>query len=180
MSGGESKVQCCKEQYCIGTWKIRSMNQGKLEQEMARVNINIFQISELKWIGMGEFNLGDHCVYYCGQESLRRNGVATIVNMRVQNAVLGCSLTCDRMISVHSQGKTFNIRVIQVYAPTTDAEETEVEWFYEDLQDLLELTPKKKDIIFIIGNWNAKVASQEIPGVIGKFGLQVQNKQGKV
>ena len=84
------------------------------------------------------------------------------------------------MISVHSQGKTFNSRVIQVYAPTTDAEETEVEWFYEDLQDLLELTPKKKDIIFIIGNWNAKVASQEIPGVIGKFGLQVQNKQGKV
>ena len=103
MSGGESKVQCCKEQYCIGTWKIRSMNQGKLEQEMARVNINIFQISELKWIGMGEFNLGDHCVYYCGQESLRRNGVATIVNKRVRNAALGCNLKNDRMISLFSR-----------------------------------------------------------------------------
>ena len=123
------------------------MNQGKLEmvkQEMARVNINIFGISELKWMGMGEFNSGDHCIYYCGQESLRRNGVAIIVNIRVQNAVLGCSLKCNRMISVHSQDKTFNIRVIQVYAPTTNAKETEVEQFYEDLQDLLELTPKKK------------------------------------
>ena len=89
---------------------------------MARVNINIFQISELKWIGMGEFNLGDHCVYYCGQESLRRNGVATIVNMRVQNAVLGCNLKNERMISVHFQGKPFNITVIQVYDPTNNAE----------------------------------------------------------
>ena len=173
MSGGESKVQCCKEQYCIGTWKIRSMNQGKLEQEMARVNINIFQISELKWIGMGEFNLGDHCVYYCGQESLRRNGVATIVNMRVQNAVLGCSLTCDRMISVHSQGKTFNIRVIQVYAPTTDSKEAGVDW----------LTPSRanteKDVSLIRGDWNAKVESQEILGVTGKFGFGVQHKAGQ-
>ena len=122
------------------------MNQGKLEvvkQEMARVNVDILGISELKWTGMGEFNSDDHYIYYCGQESLRRNGVAITVNKRVRNAVLGCSLINDRMVSVHFQGKSFNITVIQVYAPTSNAEEAEVEWFYEDLQDLLELTPKK-------------------------------------
>ena len=122
------------------------MNQGKLEvvkQEMARVNINILGISELKWTGKGEFNSDDHYIYYCGQEYLRRNGVAIMVSKRVWNAVLGCSLKNDRMISVHLQGKPFSITVIQVYAPTSIAEETEVERFYEDLQDLLELTPKK-------------------------------------
>ena len=122
------------------------MNQGKLEvvkQEMARVNINILGVSELKWTGMGEFNSDDHYIYYCGQESLRRNGVAIMVNKRVQNAVLGCNLRNDRMISVHFQGNPFHIRVIQAYAPTSNSEEVEVEWFYEDLQDLLELTPKK-------------------------------------
>ena len=128
---------------------------------MARVNINILGISELKWTGMGECN-SDHCIYYCGQESLRRNGVAIMVNKRVQNAVLGCNLKNDRMISVRFQGKPFNITVIQVYAPTSKAEEAER--FYEDLQDLLELTPKK-DVLFIIGDWNAKVGSQETPGV---------------
>ena len=122
------------------------MNQGKLEavkQEMARVNVDILGISGLKWTGMGEFNSDDHYIYYCGQESLRRNGVAIMVNKSL-NAVLGCNLENDRMISVHLQGKPFNITVIQVYAPTSNAEETEVEWFYEDLQDILELTPKKK------------------------------------
>ena len=122
------------------------MNQGKLEavkQEMARVNIDILIISELKWTGMGEFNSDDHYIYYCGQETLRRNGEAIIVNRRVQNAVLGCNLKNDRMISVHFQGKPFTITVIQVYAPISNAEEAEVEWFYEDLQDLLELTPQK-------------------------------------
>ena len=121
------------------------MNQGKLEvveQEMARVNIDILEISEIKWTGMDEFNSDDHYIYHCGQESLRRNGVAIIVNKRVQNAVLGCSLKNDRMISVHFQGKPFNITVIEVYAPTTNAEKAEVEQFYEDLQDLLKLTPK--------------------------------------
>ena len=98
----------------------------------------------------------DHYIYYCGQESLRRNGVAIMVNKRVQNAVLGCSLKNDSMISVHLQGKPFNIKVIQVYAPTGNTEETEVERFYKDLQDLLELTPKK-DVLFIIGDWIAKV-----------------------
>ena len=110
---------------------------------MARVNIDISGISKLKWSGMGEFNSEDHYIYYCGQESLRRNGVAIIVNKRVQNEVLGCNLKNDRMISVHFQGKSFNITVIQVYAPTSNAEEAEVERFYEDLQDLLNLTPPK-------------------------------------
>ena len=129
---------------------------------MTRVNIDILGISKLKWTGMGEFNSDDHYVYYCGKESLRRNGVAIIVNKRVQNAVLGCNLRNDRMISVHFQGKPFNITVIQVYAPNSNAEEAEVERFYEDLQDLLELT-SQKDVLFIIGNWNEKVGSQEIP-----------------
>ena len=122
------------------------MNQGKLEvvkQEMARVKVDILGINELKWTGMGVFNTDDHYIYYCGQESFRRNGVALIVNKRVQNAVLGCSLKNDRMISVHFQGKPLNITVIQVCAPTSSAEEAEVEQFYEDLQDFLELTPKK-------------------------------------
>ena len=130
------------------------MNQGKLEvvkQEMARVNIDILGISELKWTGMGEFNSDDHYIYYCGQESLRRNGVAIMVNNRFQNAVPGCNLKNDRMISVHFQGKPFHITVIQLYALTSNAEEAEVEWFYEDLQDLLELTPKK-DVLFIIAD----------------------------
>ena len=112
------------------------MIQGKLavvKQEMARVNINILGISELKWTGMGEFNSDDHYIYYCGQESLRRNGVAIIINKRVRNAVLGCHLKNDGMISVRFQGKPFNITVIQVYAPMSNAKEAEVEWFYEDL-----------------------------------------------
>ena len=108
------------------------------------MNIDILGISELKWTGMGEFNSDDHCIYYCGQESLRRNGVGIIGNKRVQNEVLGCNLKNDRMTSVHFQGKPFNIRVIQVHAPTSNAEEAEAEWFYEDLQDLLELTPQKR------------------------------------
>ena len=145
VTGDGSKVQCCKEQYCIGTWNVRSMNQGKLEvdkQEMARVNVNILGISELKWTGMGDFNSDDLYIYYCGQESLGRNGGALIVNKRVQNAILGCNLKNDRMISVRFQSKPFSITVIQVYAPTSNAEEAEVERFYEDLQDLLELTSK--------------------------------------
>ena len=111
VTGDRSKVQCCKEQYCIGTWNVRSMNQGKLQvvkQEIVRVNVDILGINELKWTRIGEFNLDDHYIYYCGQESLRRNGVAIIVNKRVQNAVLECNLKNDRMISVHFQVKPFN------------------------------------------------------------------------
>ena len=127
---------------------------------------------------MGDFNSEDHCIYYCGQESLGRNGVAIIVNKRVWNAVLGCNLKNDSIISVHFQGKPFNIRVIQVYVPTSNTEEAEVERFCEDLQDLLELTPKK-DVLFIIGDWNAKVESQEIPGVTGNLALEYKMKQVK-
>ena len=123
------------------------MNQGKLEvikSEISRVNIDILGIRELKWTGMGEFNSDDHYINYCGQESPRRNGVAIMVNKTVQNSVLGCNLKNDRMISVRFQGKPFKITVIQVYAPTSNAEEAEVERFYEDLQDLLELTPQRR------------------------------------
>ena len=142
------------------------------------MNIDILGINELKWTGMGEFNSDNHYIYYCGQESLKRNGGAIIVNKRILNAILGCNLKNDRMISVPFQGKPFNITVIQAYALTSNAEEAEVEWFYEDLHDLLELT-LKKDVLFIIGDWNAKVGSQETPGVTAKFGLGVQNEAGQ-
>ena len=127
---------------------------------------------------MGKFNSDNHYTYYCGQESLRKNGVALIVSKRVRNAVLGCTLKNDRMSSVHLQSKPFNMTVIQVYAPTSNAEEAEVERFYEGLQDLSELRPKK-DVLFIIGDWNAKVGSQETPGVTGKFGLGRRNEAGQ-
>ena len=146
VTGYRSMVRCCKEQYCIGTWNVRSMNQGKLavvKQEMARVNVDILGISKLKWTGMGEFNSDDRYIYYCGQKSLKRNGAAIMINKRVQNAVLGCNLKNERMISVHFQGKPFNITVIQAYAPTSNTEEAEVDQFYKDLQDLLKIHPKE-------------------------------------
>ena len=133
---------------------------------MARLNVDILGTSELKWTGMGEFNSDDHYIYYCRQESLRRNGVAIMVNKRIQNAVLGSNLKNDRMISVCFQGKPFSIIVMQVYAPSSNTEEAEVERFYKDLQDLLELTTIK-DVLFIIGDWTAKVESQETPRVTG-------------
>ena len=138
---------------------------------MSRLNIDILGISELKWTGMGKFNSDDHYIYYCGQESLRRNGVALIVNKRVQNVILGCNLSLfpRQAIQYH---------LIQVYAPTSNAEAAEVERFYADLQDLLELTPKS-DVFFIGGDWNAKVGSQEIAGVTAKFDLGVQNEAGQ-
>ena len=145
---------------------------------MARVNIDILGISELKWTGMGEFNSDDHYIYYCGQEAHRRNGVALIVNKTVQNAVLGCNLKNDRMISVSFQGKPFSITENQVYVPTTYAKESEDEQCCEDLQDPLELTPEK-DVLFIIGDWNAEGESQEIPEVTGRFGCGVQNESGQ-
>ena len=129
------------------------MHQGKLEmvkQEMARVNIDILGINELKWTGMGEFNSDDHCIYYCGQESLRRNGVNIVVNRRVWNAVLGCNLKNDNDLCLFPRD-TIQYHSNLAYGPTRNVETAEVEWFYEDLQDLLELTPKK-DILFIIGD----------------------------
>ena len=147
VTGDGSKVRWYKEQYCIGTWNVRSMSQGELQvvnQEMARVNIDVLGISELKWTRMGKFNSDDRYIYYCGRESLRRNGVALIVNERVRNAVLGCNLENDRMIFVRFQGRPLKITVIQVWAPATNVEEAEIEQFCEDLQDLLQITPKKR------------------------------------
>ena len=133
-TGERSKVRYCREQHCLGNWNVRSMNEGKLEvvkQEMARVNVDILGISELKWTGMGELNSDHHYIYYCGQESLRRNGVVLSVNKRVQNVVLGCNLKNNRMISVHLQGKPFNTTVIQAYTSNSNGEEAEVEQFYD-------------------------------------------------
>ena len=162
------------------------MNQGKLEvvkQEMARVNIDILGISKLRWPGMGELNSDDHYIYYCGLESLRRNGVAIVVNKRVPNAVLGCNLKNDRMISICFQGKPFSIMVIQVYAPTSNAEEAEVEQFYDDLQDLLELIPQE-DILFIIGDWNVvlrcNLKNDRMISVREKKRSEKQRRKGKI
>ena len=168
-------------QYCIGTWNVRFMSQGKLEvvkEEMARMNVDIVGISEQKQTGMGEFNSDDHYIYYHGQESLGRNGVVIMVNKGVHNVVPGSNLKNNTMIFDRFQSKPFNITVIQAYAPTSNAEEVEVEPFYEDLQDLLELTPKK-DVFFNIGDWNAKGEIQETPGVTGKFCLGVRNEAGQ-
>ena len=154
------------------------MNQGKLEkvkQEMARVMVDSLGVGDLKWTGMGEFNSDDHYIYYCGQESHRRNGVALIVNRRVQNAVLGCTLKNNGSLFVSKANHSI-ITVIQVYAPTTNIEEDEVKWFSEDLQDPLELTPKKKNVIFIIRDWNAKVESQEIPEISSIKGINNHRK----
>ena len=142
------------------------------------MNIDILGISELKWTGMGKFNSDDHYIYYCGQESLKRNGVAIIVNKRVQNAVLGCSLKNNRMISVHFQGKPINITIIQVYAPTSNAEETDVERFYEDLHDLLELTGKKR-CPFHHRGLECKGRKSRDTWSNRQFGLGVQNKAGQ-
>ena len=139
------------------------MNQGKLEvvkQEIARVNVDILEISKLKWTGMGEFNSDDHYIYFCGQEHLRKNGVATIVNKRIKNAVLGCNLQNNGMISVCFQSKPYHSN--PSLCPMSNAKEAEVEWFYEDLQALLELT-LKKEVLFSTGDWNAKVGSRGTP-----------------
>ena len=134
------------------------MNQGKLEvvkEKMTRVNVDILGISELKWTGLGEFNSHDHYIYYCGYESLRKKWSSHHGQQNSPKAVLGWNLKNERMISVHFQGKPFNITVIQAYAPTSNAAEAEAERVYEALQDLLELT-SKNDVLFIIGDWNAK------------------------
>ena len=154
------------------------MNQGKLEvvkQETARVNISILGISELKWIRIGEFNSDDHFIYYCEQESHRRNGEAIIVNGRVQNATLEWNFKNNIMVCLHFQGKLFNIIVIQVYTLTTNAEEVEVGQFCEDLHDLLEPTPKK-NVLLIIGDWSTRVWSQETSEEIGKLDLGLRNE----
>ena len=162
VTGDRRKVLCCKDQYCIGTWNVRSMNQGKLEvvkQEMTRVNIDILGISELRWTEMGEFNSDDHYIYYCGQESLRRNGVAIKINKSLKCSIWMKSLKRQNDLC------SFPRQTIQYHSnpslcPTSNAEEAELEQFYEDLQDLLEIT-YQKDVLFITGDWNAKVGTQK-------------------
>ena len=164
VTGDGSKVQCYKDQYCIGIWNVRSMNLGKLEvvkQEMARVKTDNFGISELKWTGMGKFNSDDHYIYHCGQESLRRNEVAIIVNRSLKcSAWMQSQKPQNDLCSFPRQ--TFNITVILVYAPTTNAKEAEVEQIYEDLQDILELIPKK-DVNFIIREMKGSEVAQSCP-----------------
>ena len=144
VTGDRSRVQCYKEQYCIGTWFHESRQIGSGQTGGAKSERWHSRNQQLKWSGMGEFNSDDHYIYYCGQESLRRNGVAIMVNKIVWNAVFGWNLRNDRVISVRFQDKPFNITVIQIYTPTSNAEETEVERFYGNLQDLQELTPPKR------------------------------------
>ena len=172
------KVQCCKEQYCIGTQNVSSMNQGNWKWSnrnwpewtwTLRESVNY---NGLEWANLTQMTIISTTV---GKNPLEKM-VAIIVNRRIWNAVLGCNLKNDSIISVRFQGKPFSITVIQAYAPTSNAEEAE--WFYEDLQDLLELTPQK-DVLFIIGDWNAKVGSQETPGVTGQFRLGIQMNQDK-
>ena len=141
------------------------------------MNVDILGIRELKWTGMGEFNSDDHYIYYYGQESFRRNGLAIMVNKSSKCSTWMQSQKQQNDLCSFPRQKPFNITVIQAYAPTSNAEEAEVEQFYEDLQHLLELTPK--NVLFIIGDWNAKVGSQETPGVTGKFGIGVQNEVGQ-
>ena len=168
VTGDRRKARCCKEQYCIGTWNVRSMNQGKLEvvkQEMAKVNVDILGISELKWTGMGEFNSDDHYIYYCKQESLGRNGVSLIVNKRVQNAVLGCNLK-NRMISVRFQGKPFNRKSMSQPLMMKKLNLTGSLKTYKTFWN--QHTHQKRHLFHRRG---LECKSQEIPGVTGKFGL---------
>ncbi|XP_049946671.1 craniofacial development protein 2-like [Schistocerca serialis cubense] len=171
----------CKEKHCIGTWNVRSMYQGKLDivkREMEKINIDILGISEMRWTDMGEFASDGHMVYYSGHDNNRSNGVAFIVSDKVRKAVIGCKYKNDRMMSIRLQGQPLNITVIQVYAPTTDAEKEIIDQFYGDLQELLLSTPKK-DIVFIVGDWNAKVGNEAVEGITGKYGLGTTNEAGQ-
>ena len=164
VTGDGSKARCCKEQYCKGTWNVRSMNQGKLDmvkQETARVDIDILEISELKWTGMDEFNSDEPYIHYCGQESHRRNGVTLIINKSLKYSTWVQSQKRYNDLNSFPR-QTIKHHINSSLCSTTNSKEAQVEGFYEDLQDLLELTPKK-DVLFIIGDWNAKVGSQEIP-----------------
>ncbi|XP_047002876.1 craniofacial development protein 2-like [Schistocerca americana] len=164
-----------------GTWNVRSMYQGKLDmvkREMEKIGIDILGISEMRWTGMGEFASDGHMVYYSGHDNNRSNGVAFIVSDKVRKAVMGCKYKNDRMMSIRLQGQPLNITVIQVCAPTTDAEKEIIDQFYGDLQELLLSTPKK-DIVFIVGDRNAKVGNEAVEGITGKHGLGTTNEAGQ-
>jgi exonuclease III len=175
------KDQSFLKTYKIGTWTVRSMNQGKLEivkSEMDRIKIDILGISELKWTGSGHFTSNNYEVYYSGNQNTRKNGVAMVLNKKFVNSVIGYYPKNDRMISIRLQGKPTNLTIIQIYAPTTEAEESTIEDFYMDLQQILDEVPKK-DAILIIGDWNAKVGETAVPGIVGKFGLGKRNVAGE-
>ena len=178
MTGDRSKVWCCKEQYCIGTWNVRSMNQGKLEvvkQEMARVNVYNLGICKVKWTGISELNSDDHNIYYCGKESLRRNGVAITVKKEPEMQYLDAvSKKTEWSLFISKANHAISWQFKSMTQPKM-LKKLKLNRFYKNLQDLLELTSKKV-VLFIIGDWNANVGNQETPGVTGKFGLGVQNE----
>ncbi|XP_047116217.1 craniofacial development protein 2-like [Schistocerca piceifrons] len=181
LRGASRRVRWCKEKHCIGTWNVRSMYQGKLDivkREMEKINIDILGTSEMRWTGMGEFASDGHMVYYSGHDNNRSNGVAFIVSDKVRKAVMGCKYKNDRMMSIRLQCQPLNITVIHVYAPTTDAEKEIIDQLYGDLQELLLSTPKK-DIVFIVGDWNAKVGNEAVEGITGKYGLGTTNEAGQ-
>ena len=181
VSAGESKVWHRKEQYCIRTWNVRAINQANWtwssRKEMVRLLIDILGIRELKWTKMGEFISEDHLIKYCGQESLRRNGIALIGNKRVWNAVPGYSLRNNPLILVYLQGKPFTITIMQVYVPTTDVEEAE-SWLLLWRPTTYSRTGTKKMVFFIIRDRNTKLGNPKIPRIIRKPGLGVQNGPG--
>ena len=175
------KDQSFLKTYKIGTWNVRSMYQGKLEtvkSEMDRIKIDILGISELKWTGTGHFSSGSYEVYYSSSQNIRKNGVATILNKKLVNSVIGYYPKNDRMISIRLQGKPTNLTIIQIYAPTTEAEKSTIDDFYMDLQQILDDVPKK-DAILVIGDWNAKVGEKAVPDIVGKFGLGKRNEAGE-
>ena len=167
--------------HTIVTWNVRTMNQGKLEvvtNEMDRINLDIHRISKLKWTGSGEFRYGDHTVFYSGHQQYRKNGAAFIVNKKISKSVLGYNMVNDRIITSRLQGYPFNTSIIQIYAPTTDADENEIEQFYNELQEVLD-NISKKDLLLLIGDWNAKAGNIEEKGVTGRFGLGEKNVTGE-
>uniref|UniRef100_W5NNM4 Endonuclease/exonuclease/phosphatase domain-containing protein n=1 Tax=Lepisosteus oculatus TaxID=7918 RepID=W5NNM4_LEPOC len=176
----ERKNLRCTKTHKISTWNVHRMSQRKLDiikREMIRLNIDLLGISELHWKDKGHFNLDDFSVYYSGHQELRRNGVALIAHKNIAHAVESYTTISNRMMAIRIRGKPLNVTVLQVYAPTTDAPEDEREQFYAKIEEALEQVPKK-DIIYIMGNFNAKVASQEEANIIGRCGLGERNEAG--
>lgn len=177
----ERTVSSFKNKHLIGTWNVRSMNIGKLDiikEEMKRTGLEILGISELKWVGRGYFQSDDFMIYYSGHDNMRRNGVAIILRMNIAKSVLGYNPVNDRIISIRIRGRPLNITLIQVYAPTTDAEEEDIEEFYGKLQQVIDDT-SRKDILLVVGDWNAKVGNEEEKGIVGRYGLGKRNDAGE-
>ena len=169
-----------REKMRIGTWNVRTMNLGKLDimkREMERTGVELMGISEMRWTGMGHFMSDDYEVYYCGQETLRRNGVAFICTDEIRRCVMGFNPVSDRIATIRLQCKPVNMTVLQVYAPTSTAEEGDMEEFYEKVQHVVDEIPRG-DVLYVIGDWNAKVGQDETNGTTGRFGLGERNERG--